>query len=133
MKNDTLPKARFPRPRGFIGWTPQTKTAELLGQVKQILGEYRDYLPLTIRQIFYRLAVVPSQIERYSLPTALPKATDHRAFDGDTVQAEALPPDILARIVENAILEELDTDLYDMAVKQEARDREALIEWTNRP
>jgi hypothetical protein len=44
------------KPRGFIeAWRPQPKTEALLGQVKAILEEYRDHLPLTIRQIFYRL------------------------------------------------------------------------------
>ena len=43
------------RPRGFITWVPRTKTRLLLTQVQAILTEYADYLPLTIRQIFYRL------------------------------------------------------------------------------
>lgn len=42
--------------RGFHpGWQPQAKTVRLLDQVKEILDEYADYLPLTLRQIFYRL------------------------------------------------------------------------------
>ena len=49
---------------------------------------------------FTRLAVTPAQIARLQLPTAPPKVTDRRAFDGaGTVQAEAIPPDELARIV----------------------------------
>ncbi len=43
------------RVRGFALWTPQKKTLALMGQVKEILDEYRDHLPMTIRQIFYRL------------------------------------------------------------------------------
>jgi hypothetical protein len=43
------------RPRGFISWNPQPKTRALLDQVRAILVEYADYLPLTLRQIFYRL------------------------------------------------------------------------------
>jgi hypothetical protein len=43
-------------PRGFVdNWRPQQKTRELLGQVLEILSEYRAQLPLTLRQIFYRL------------------------------------------------------------------------------
>ena len=42
--------------------------------------------------IFTRLAVTPQQIGEYRLPTAPPKATDRRAFAGETCQAEALPP-----------------------------------------
>lgn len=43
------------RPRGFAAWRPQAKTAELLEQVQQVLATYNHLLPLTGRQIFYRL------------------------------------------------------------------------------
>lgn len=43
------------RPRGYAAWRPQRKTRVLLGQVEEILDEYRDHLPLTVRQVFYRL------------------------------------------------------------------------------
>jgi hypothetical protein len=43
------------RPKGYAPWRPQKKTAKLMYQVKQILEEYREHLPLTARQIFYRL------------------------------------------------------------------------------
>src|SRR5262245_49096976 len=43
------------RVRGFAPWAPRGATAELLDQVRGVLEEYEDYLPLTIRQIFYRL------------------------------------------------------------------------------
>ena len=43
------------RVRGFAPWSPQAATLELLEQVRAVLDEYEDYLPLTIRQIFYRL------------------------------------------------------------------------------
>jgi hypothetical protein len=43
------------RPRGFVEWNPRAATRQLLDQVQAVLDEYRNYLPLTIRQIFYRL------------------------------------------------------------------------------
>lgn len=44
------------RPKGYIEqYNPRPETRRLLGQVQAILDEYRDYLPLTVRQIFYRL------------------------------------------------------------------------------
>jgi len=43
------------RPRGFASWRPQKKTMALLAQVNAVLDEYRAYLPLTVRQVFYRL------------------------------------------------------------------------------
>jgi hypothetical protein len=43
------------RPRGFAPWSPRRDTLELIARVNDVLGEYRDHLPLTLRQIFYRL------------------------------------------------------------------------------
>jgi hypothetical protein len=36
-------------------WRPHGKTITLLGNINEVLEEYHEYLPLTIRQIFYRL------------------------------------------------------------------------------
>src|SRR5262249_38689402 len=43
------------RVRGFAPWSPKGDTQALLDQARGILDEYVDHLPLTIRQIFYRL------------------------------------------------------------------------------
>jgi hypothetical protein len=43
------------RPKGYAPWNLQGKTKVIMAQVKQILDEYQDSLPLTARQIFYRL------------------------------------------------------------------------------
>ena len=43
------------RVRGFAPWSPRGATLQLLDQVRGVLDEYEDYLPLTIQQIFYRL------------------------------------------------------------------------------
>ncbi|MET7300412.1 hypothetical protein [Embleya sp. NPDC005575] len=43
------------RPRGFTPWNPRAATLELIAQVRAVLDEYRDHLPLTARQIFYAL------------------------------------------------------------------------------
>jgi hypothetical protein len=43
------------RPKGYAPWRPHKKTTRLMFQVKQILEEYRDHVPLTARQIFYRM------------------------------------------------------------------------------
>jgi hypothetical protein len=57
VANELLGGARRVRTRvrGFAPWQPQPHTQELLEQVRAVIGEYEDYLPLTIRQIFYRL------------------------------------------------------------------------------
>lgn len=43
------------RPRGLAPWRPQAKALELLDAVDLVLAEYADFLPLTARQVFYRL------------------------------------------------------------------------------
>jgi hypothetical protein len=46
------------RPKGYAPWRPQKKTARLMFQVKEILAEYSLHLPMTARQIFYRMVAV---------------------------------------------------------------------------
>lgn len=43
------------RPRGYARWDPKPDTLRLVGQVGEVLDEYREHLPLTVRQVFYRL------------------------------------------------------------------------------
>jgi hypothetical protein len=43
------------RPRGFAPWRPQAKTEALLEDVRAVLEEYAEHLPITGRQLFYRL------------------------------------------------------------------------------
>jgi hypothetical protein len=77
---------------------------------------------------FTRLAVTPDQVDEYNLPTSPPKTTDNRAFTGMTTQAEALDPRTLASIVEEAITQRLDMDLYNEVVSSEGIYREELIQ-----
>ena len=46
------------RVRGFAPWSPGADTRDVLKLVRLVLIEYADYLPLTVRQIFYRLVGV---------------------------------------------------------------------------
>jgi len=42
--------------RGFAGWKPYRKSAVILEEVQRILAEdFASILPVTVRQIFYRL------------------------------------------------------------------------------
>lgn len=75
---------------------------------------------------FSRLAVLPEHIDRFGLLTAPPKPTDRRAFTGETVQAEALSPDVLAELVHQAIVANLDMDAYRDALEAEEEEREHL-------
>jgi hypothetical protein len=70
---------------------------------------------------FRRIAVTPAQIHHYQLPGAPAKATDKRGtWEGDTVQAEALPPDTLADEVRLAV-----TPLIDQAALDRVKGEES--------
>ena len=77
---------------------------------------------------FTRLAVTPEQIATLGLPTAPPKATDRRRFDGEnTVQAEAIPPDVLAENVRQAIDDRLDEAARQQVLAAEAHAKAVLL------
>lgn len=48
-------KKRTTRPRGFAPWKPEPASLELVDHVRKVLSLFRAYLPVTIRQVFYRL------------------------------------------------------------------------------
>ena len=76
---------------------------------------------------FSRLAVTSEQAARMGLPTAPPKATDRRAFDGETVQAEAIAPDVLSELVRDAIASRFCLETYRATLAQEAEERAELV------
>jgi hypothetical protein len=43
------------RPKGYAPWTPRPETQVVIAQVQEVIEQYRAYLPMTARQIFYRL------------------------------------------------------------------------------
>lgn len=53
--------------------------------------------------------------------------TDRRAFAGETVQAEAIPPDVLTRLVADAIAERQDADAFAETLEAEDGARAALL------
>ena len=77
-----------------------------------------------------RVALTEAQVHEYDLPTAPPKHSDSRSarWVGETCQAEALPPDLLADIVRSAVEAELDMGAYEEALELEAEERAQLIE-----
>ena len=77
--------------------------------------------------LFTRLAVTPEQVAELGPPTAPPKANDHRSFEGETTQAESIPPDVLAQIVTDAITDRLDPAAYAAVLARESAIREGLV------
>ncbi|HEY6276974.1 MAG TPA: hypothetical protein VIX86_11645 [Streptosporangiaceae bacterium] len=75
-----------------------------------------------------RIVVTPEQIERYSLPTAPQKRTDVRGERmDDTVQAEALPPDVLADVIDAAIAGVIDQEAAEVARALGERERAEIL------
>lgn len=79
---------------------------------------------------FRRVALLEEQVDEMGIPTAPPKSTDSRSrnWEGDTAQLEAIPPDDLARMAEEAVLSELDRDIHKVTIKRENKIRERLGE-----
>jgi hypothetical protein len=79
------------------------------------------------RRIFIpqRVALTAEQVETYDLPTAPPKATDSRSANwaGETTQAEALPPDLLAQVVASAVEDWVDMDARVELQRRERQER----------
>lgn len=87
------------------------------------IGAFVSEINPRLRLKFSRIAVTPAQIVRYQLPTAPQKRTDQRGEHmTDTVQAEALPPDVLANELRQAI--EAVSDLQALQVARQVGDRE---------
>ena len=51
-------QAKRTRPRGFAPWNPRPESLALVRDVQAVLDEYREHLPLTIRQAFYKLVAM---------------------------------------------------------------------------
>lgn len=78
----------------------------------------------TVSVQFERVALTANQVTEHRLPTAPPKSTDSRskAWEGGTCQLEALPPNVIADLLLDAILEHLDFDQLQSDRDQEAVD-----------
>lgn len=79
----------------------------------------------TVSADFERIALTVEQVQDYHLPTAPPKVTDTRSksWTGGTCQLEALPPNVIADILRDAIERHIDPDQLEHDTKLEAHDR----------
>lgn len=99
----------------------------MFGSLDEDVRAFLDGLGAGGRVEFVRLAVTRDHVDEYGLPTSPPKKTDNREFSGDTVQAEALPPDELARILRGAIVDRLDGYVLEAVLAREEEERESLV------
>src|SRR5215208_68337 len=84
-------------------------------------GMYRTRPPHEVA-IFERVALKAEHIERFNLPTAPPKGTDSRTKNwhgAATCQLEALPPDVLAGLLDATIKTYINLSVYERDLKAE--------------
>ena len=75
---------------------------------------------------FARVALLPEHIERFKLPTEPPKKTDSRTknWQGrEACQLEALPPDVLAGLLDATIKTHINLAVYEQDLEAEAEER----------
>lgn len=80
---------------------------------------------------FMQIAITPEQARSRGLPSAPPKPTDRRPrhfTDTETWQAEALDPNDLTGILEDAILARLDRAVFDAVLVKEIEIRQDLLQ-----
>jgi hypothetical protein len=79
---------------------------------------------------FKRLAVTPTQINRWSLPTRPTKQSDSRAkgFGAVSVELDAIEPNRLRQIVETALAKHLPKTELAVLEEAEASEREVLLD-----
>ena len=82
-----------------------------------------------------RVALTADQVEQYELPEQMGKASDSRARKfverhGRLVQVEldALPPDLLHELYQEAVADYWDESAFDLAMERERDERAALGE-----
>ncbi len=79
----------------------------------------------TVTVDFHRIALTREQVAAYDLPTAPPKASDTRSasWKGGTCQLEALPPNVIADILKEALWQHIDATKYLEDCEAEKADR----------
>jgi hypothetical protein len=104
---------------------------DIARNVEERLREFAPDADLT----FERLALLPEQIALYDLPTRPTKATDSRSKSwagGESVEVDALAPEVLRQLVEQAILHHVDHEHLEVTRAVEESERELLSRVTSR-
>jgi hypothetical protein len=92
--------------------------------IRRGFGEHAPGIPIT----FERLAVTEAQIEEWNLPTRPAKKSDPEAskFGAEAVELDAIPPDKLTSLIEQAIRRQIDPQAWRMEQATEKSEREIL-------
>ncbi|HTC61686.1 MAG TPA: hypothetical protein VK709_02490 [Candidatus Saccharimonadales bacterium] len=96
----------------------------ILGNIEDRLRQFAPKVDFT----FHRLAVTPAQIKSLHLPTRPTKGSDTRrkAFKGESVEVDTIPPAVLRELLRAAILSQRDAARYAQCLRAQARDRREL-------
>jgi hypothetical protein len=84
------------------------------------------------------VALTWEQIKKYNPPPNPAKLTDPRAgkyiakYGSTTWEVDALKPDVMIRIVDNAILKYIDVDKYNAVIEREDEEKQKLIEFAKK-
>jgi hypothetical protein len=94
---------------------------------KDIEDKLRRYAP-GADITFQRLAVLPEQVDEWKLPSKPPKKEDSRSksFEGQAVEVEAIEPDALRQLLDDALKSVIDHGDYERMCTVEAAERETL-------
>ncbi len=78
---------------------------------------------------FDLLAVTDEQVDAWKLPTRPPKDSDPEAakFDGQAVELDAIPPDKLTALVDQAIVQHIDARAWEVEQVAEREERDGLL------
>jgi hypothetical protein len=106
-------------------WDPSGQNAA--DHVERKLREYAPGVPIH----FEKLAVTAAQIVAWNLPTRPTKKTDSRAknWKGDSVELDAIPPDLLRKLVRDAIEQHISPRRLAVIEAAEQSEREAAAIW----
>jgi hypothetical protein len=109
----------------FGDWDPSGQNAaDKIGETLQALAPAADIT-------FNKVAIQEEQIELFNLPSRPTKQSDSRAknWTGDSVELDAMHPDVLRRIVRQVIEQHVDQHKLVILRAAEASEREWLRAW----
>ena len=86
------------RPRGLAPWSPTRSSRQLVEGINLVLEEYAAELPLTLRQIFYRLVAIAGYGKTEQAYERLGE-TVNRARRAGLIPFEAIRDDGIAELV----------------------------------
>jgi len=79
---------------------------------------------------FRRLAVTTEQIQEFNLPTRPTKESNHsKNFNGDSVEIDAMDPQLIQALVRDAIFSHVDHDQFQKLKSVERAEKESLLEY----